>query len=150
MANTLTSLLFHIVFSTKNREPWIKTDVEQRLWAYLGGIARQNDLQPLMIGGMDDHVHLLLGLPPTISVSEAVKQIKGGSSRWVKENLPGFRGFGWQDGYGAFTVSKSHIPDITGYIRDQREHHRKRTFQQEYQVLLERHQIQFDPRYLWD
>jgi len=150
MANTFTSLHYHIVFSTKSRERWISQDIEARVWAYLGGIARENDLKALCIGGVEDHVHMLLGLPPTVTVSEAMKRIKGGSSGWMKETFPGCQGFAWQDGYGAFTVSKSQVPEVERYIRDQREHHRARTFQEEYRALLERHGIEYDERYLWD
>ncbi len=150
MANTFTSLHYHIVFSTKNREPWIKRSIEERLWAYVGGIAKQNRMKPISIGGTDDHIHLLVGFPPTISVSEALKHLKGGSSGWIKDNLPGCRSFAWQDGYGAFTVSQSNLDEVEKYIRGQREHHRVRTFQEEYRALLQRHGIVCDERYLWD
>ena len=112
------------------------------VWACLGGIARKNDLKPLLLGGVDDHVHLLLGLPPTASVSKALKAFKGGSSGWIKETLPGCGGFGWQDGYAAFTVSKSQVSEVEEYIRNQREHHLVKTFQEEYRALLNRHGIQ--------
>ncbi len=150
MANTFTSLHYHIVFSTKHREPWIRRDFEPRLWAYLAGVANHNDLKPLAIGGMEDHLHLLLGLPATVCVSEAVKRLKGGSSGWIKENLPGCLGFAWQDGYGAFSVSKSQIHEVDAYIRDQREHHRVRSFQEEYRAFLDKHGIRYEERYLWD
>jgi len=150
MANTFSSLHYHIIFSTKQREPWIRREIEERLWAYLGGIASQVEVKPLVIGGMEDHVHILLGMPPSISVSEAVKRIKGGSSVWIKENLPGCRSFVWQDGYGAFTVSKSQMLEVAEYIRNQREHHRYKTFQEEYRAFLDRHEIAYDERYLWD
>ena len=125
-------------------------EIQERIWAYLGGIAQQNNLEPLLIGGMDDHVHLLLGVPPRIAVSEALKQLKGGSSGWIKQNIPGCRGFGWQDGYGAFTLSKSQEPAVKDYIRNQGTHHRKKTFQQEYRELLDRHEIKYIERYVWD
>jgi REP element-mobilizing transposase RayT len=128
MANTFTCLQYHIVFSTKHREPWICLEIQERVWACLGGIARENDLKPLLLGGVDDRVHLLLGLPPTARVSEVLKAIKGGSSRWIKETLPGCASFGWQDGYAAFTVSKSQVSEVGEYIRNQREHHRVKTF----------------------
>ena len=150
MANTFTSLHYHVIFSTKHREPWIGREQEDRVWAYLGGIARQAEIKPLLIGGMEDHIHMLLGLPPTITVSEALKRIKGGSSGWVKENFPGCQGFGWQDGYGAFTVSKSQLSDLEDYIRKQREHHRFKTFQEEYRAFLDKHGITYNERYLWD
>lgn len=150
MANTYTALHYHVIFSTKNREPWITTEHEQRLWAYRGGIARENEMKPLMIGGIENHVHLLLGISPVLAVSKAVQLIKVGSSAWVKETLPGMRGFGWQDGYGAFTVSKSHLPEVAEYVGGQRQHHQGRTFEQEYRALLEKHGIEFDERYILD
>lgn len=150
MANTYTCLHYHVIFSTKHRERWITQDIEQRMWSYLGGIGSQNNLKPLLIGGVDDHVHMLLSMPPSISVSEALKRIKGGSSGWVKDNFPGLKGFGWQDGYGAFTVSGSQIPEVDEYIRNQREHHRLKTFQEEYRAFLDKHEIEYDERYLWD
>jgi putative transposase len=150
MANTFTCLHYHVVFSTKHREPWLRPEVRERVWAYLGGIARENKVVPLLIGGMDDHVHMLLGIPPTLCLSEAVKQVKGGSSGWIKQNFPGCRGFSWQDGYGAFTVSKSQDEAVNEYIRNQQEHHRVKSFQEEYRELLRRHEIKFDERYLWD
>jgi REP element-mobilizing transposase RayT len=150
MANTFTSLHYHIVFSTKNREPWIRQDIEQRVWSYLGGIARENDMKALMIGGIENHVHLLLGVPPTLALSKAVQLIKGGSSVWMKETLPGLGGFGWQDGYAAFTVSKSLVPEMDAYVRSQREHHRIKTFEEEYRAFLVKHEIPFEERYLFD
>src|ERR1035438_3641130 len=94
MANTFTCLHYHIVCSTKHREPGLRPELRERVWAYLGGIARQHDLTPVLVGGMDDHIHILLGMPATVTVSEALKRIKGGSSGWIKENLTGCRGLG--------------------------------------------------------
>jgi REP element-mobilizing transposase RayT len=131
MANIYTSLHFHIVFSTKNREPWINTEIEQRIWEYLGGIARTNQMKALQIGGIEDHVHLIVGMRPTMSVSEAVQLLKRGSSKWIHETFPSLAGFAWQDDYGAFTVSKSQLPDVIQYAANQRAHHRVRTFQEE-------------------
>ena len=140
----------HIIFSTKNRGPWIRADIESRVWSYLGGIARENDMRALLVGGMENHVHLLLGVPPTIAVSKAVQLIKGGSSAWLKDAFPGLKGFGWQDGYGAFTVSKSLVPEVEAYIRSQREHHRTKSFEEEYRAVLVKHGIEFDERYVFD
>lgn len=150
MANTFTSLHCHIIFSTKNREPWLRTDIEERVWSYLGGIARENGMKAGMIGGIENHVHLLLGIPPTLAISKATQLIKGGSSAWIKETFPGLPGFGWQDGYGAFSVSKSQVPDVTEYIRGQREHHRVKSFEEEYRAFLDKHEIQYDERYVFD
>jgi REP element-mobilizing transposase RayT len=150
MANTYTSLHYHVVFSTKHREALIAPAVEPRLWAYLGGIARENDMRPLCIGGVEDHVHLLLGLPPSLAVSKAVQLIKGGASKWVHDTFPELRTFAWQDGYGAFTLGKSQIPDTVAYIQKQREHHRARTFKDEYLAFLRKHEIEYDERYVFD
>ena len=150
MANTYTSLHYHIVFSTKNRERWITPDIEQRIWAYLGGIAKENKMTPIQIGGIEDHIHILLGAPATLAPSKIAQLIKGGSSAWIHDTFPKMRGFAWQDGYGAFTVSKSNVPDIRTYVQNQREHHRTKTFQEEYIALLQRHEIEYDERYLWD
>lgn len=149
MANTYTSLHYHIVFSTKNRELWIEPGVEQRIWAYLGGIAKQNKMKPLQIGGIDDHVHLLLGAPAVLAPAKIAQLIKGGSSAWIQETFPRMKGFGWQDGYGAFTVSTSNMPSVIEYIQGQREHHRTKSFQEEYRALLKRHEIEIDERYVW-
>lgn len=150
MANTYTSLHYHFVFSTKNRERWISQEIETRVWSFMGGIARENKMFPLMIGGVDDHVHLLLIAPATLSPSKIAQLIKGGSSSWIHGTFENLKSFKWQDGYGAFSVSKSSIPDVTEYIRNQRDHHRTRTFQEEYLAFLQRHEVQYDERYLWD
>jgi len=149
MANTYSSLHYHIFFSTKRRERWIKLEIAERLWAYLGGIARQKEMTALKVGGIEDHVHLVLGLPPTLAPSKAVQLLKGGSSLLVHENFPALSGFGWQDGYGAFTVSGSNLPEVIRYVECQPEHHRRHTFQDEYRALLDKHGIDYDERYLW-
>jgi REP element-mobilizing transposase RayT len=149
MANTFTCLHYHVIFSTKNREPWISRDIEERLWRFLGGIARENGMKALQIGGMPDHVHLALALPPTQTVSKALQLLKGGSSKWIKDALPDLRGFAWQDGYAAFCVSKSNLPEVIAYIQNQREHHRTKSFHDEFLSFLKRHEIEFDERYLW-
>src|SRR6266853_6999889 len=140
MANTYTSLHYHIVFSTKNRDPF--------LVAYLGGIARENGMNALEVGGMTDHVHLLLSIPASLAVSKAVQLIKGGSSHWLKVTFPNMIDFAWQDGYAAFTVSQSQLNDTQAYIRSQPEHHRTKTFIEEYRAFLARHRIEYDDRYL--
>lgn len=149
MANTYTSLHYHVLFSTKNRERWISPEIAQRLWAYLGGIAREKDMMALKVGGVEDHVHLVLGLPPTLAPSKAAQLLKGGSSIWIHENFPALSAFRWQDGYGAFTVSKSNLLEVIRYVEGQREHHRRKTFQEEYRALLDKHAIKYDQRYLW-
>ncbi len=149
MANTFTSPHYHVIFSTKDREPWLRQDIEQRVWAYLGGIARENNLKALLVGGIENHVHLLLGIPASMSVSKALQLVKGGSSGWMKETFPGMPGFGWQDGYAAFTVSKSQLPEVENYIRGQREHHRIKSFEEEYRAFLDKHQIDYAEEYVF-
>jgi putative transposase len=149
MANTYAALHYHIVFSTKHREPWIAENHEAQIWSYLGGIARDGGMTSLSIGGLEDHLHLVLGLPPTLTVSRAVQLLKGASSRWIRESIPELAAFSWQDGYGAFTISRSMLPATVAYVERQRERHQARTFQEEFRALLERHDIAYDERYVW-
>jgi putative transposase len=143
------SAYFHCVFSTKERRRLITPDLRERLWPFLGGIARQNKMKALEIGGVEDHVHILLSLPATITVSKAMQLIKGSSSKWVHETFPEHRQFAWQEEYGAFSVSVSQLEKTVEYIREQPEHHRKMTFQDEFLVLLKRHRVEYDERFLW-
>ena len=116
MANTYTSLQIHVVFSTKNREPWITPSVENQVWSYLGGICRAHGVKAQQIGGVDDHVHLLVGFPPTLALSEWIKRLNGESSNWISKELPQMRGFAWQDGYAAFSVGQSQVDTTIRYI----------------------------------
>jgi len=143
------SSLYHCVWSTKERRPLITPDIEERLWSYMGGIARRNKMKAIAIGGMQDHVHVLLSLHQTIAVSKAVQLIKGGSSKWVHDEYPQHRDFAWQDGYGAFSIGISQLDVTVRYIRNQKEHHATRDFQAEFIAFLERNQVEYDPRYLW-
>ncbi len=106
-------------------------------------------MTPIKIGGVEDHVHVVVGMPPTMAVSKAVQLLKGGSSIWLHETFPESADFAWQDGYSEFTVSKSQLPDLIEYVTNQREHHRRRTFQEEYRAFLDRHGVEYDERYLW-
>lgn len=150
MGNTYASLRYHFVFSTKLREPWIRHEIEDRVWNCLGGFAREVGMSPILVGGMPDHIHMAVGAPPTIVLSKAMQHIKGGSSKWMKEAFPEMKKFAWQDGYGVFSVSKSNLAALTMYIANRREHHRKKTFKEEFITLLQRHGIEYDERYLWD
>ena len=150
MANTCISLNIHIIFSTKDRAPMIDVEWRERLWAYLGGISRENKMKALEIGGVADHVHMLVSLPSTLSAAKAVQLLKGNSSKWINETFPGKSRFQWQEGYGAFSVSSSQIKVTIEYIRGQEEHHRKKTFQEEYLAFLKRHGVSYDERYLWE
>jgi len=152
MANTYSALFFHVIFSTKNREKAVRQDMEARVWAYLGGIARENDFTALSIGGTGNHVHLLLSLPPNLAISTAMQLLKGGSSAWIKDafpKVPGIRHFAWQDGYAAFSVSKSQLDEVKIYIEGQRQHHRVKTFEEEYRAFLSKNHITKDEKYLW-
>jgi REP element-mobilizing transposase RayT len=143
------SSYFHCVFSTKERRRFISPELRERLWPFLGGIARQNKMKAIEIGGVDDHIHLLISLPATMPVSKAMQLIKGGSSKWVHETFPDQRQFAWQDEYGAFSVSVSQLDKIIQYIKNQEEHHRRVTFQEEFLALLNKHRIEYDAQYLW-
>jgi len=149
MANTYSSLHYHLIFSTKNREPWLVPDMEQRIWEFIGGIARAHRMTALQVGGIEDHIHALVTAPPTIAPFQIAQYLKADSSKWIHEEFPTLRNFWWQDGYGAFTVSKSNIPKVIKYIQNQREHHRKRTFQEEYLEFLRENGVDYDERYLW-
>ena len=140
----------HCVFSTKERRRLITPALAQRLWPFLGGIARQHKMKAIEIGGVEDHVHLLLSLPSTLAIAKALQLIKGGSSKWVHETFPEHRLFGWQEKYGAFSVSVSQLDNIIRYIKGQAEHHEKMTFQEEFLALLKKHRIEYDERYLWE
>ena len=141
---------YHCVISTKGRQPLISTELRERLWPFLGGIARQNRMKAIEVGGMADHIHLLLSLPVTLSIAKALQLIKGGSSKWVHETFPQHRLFGWQVKYGAFGVSVSQLDTIIQYIKGQEVHHRKMTFQEEFLALLKKHRVEYDECYLWD
>jgi REP element-mobilizing transposase RayT len=144
------SSYFHCVFSTKGRVPLITPTLSPRLWPFLGGIARQNEMKAVEIGGVSDHVHILLSLPPSVSIAKAMQLIKGGSSKWVHETFPDLRLFRRQEKYGAFSVSVSQLDKIRKYIKNQEEHHRKMTFQEEFLALLKKHGLKYDERFLWD
>jgi putative transposase len=150
MPSTFTNLLYHIVFSTKQREPLITEDFREELYKYIGGIIRAEDGILIEIGGIDDHVHLVAKLKPSMAVSEYLNKIKSNSSKWVNENKKSARRFAWQEGYAAFTVSESQVPPVREYIQNQEVHHKKISFQQEFIALLERHGISYDPQYIWD
>lgn len=150
MANTYTSLHYHFTFSTKNREPWITQEIEERVWADIGGIARKHKMTAIQVGGIEDHIHAIILAPPTVAPSQIAQSLKGDSSKWMHEELSNMRGFEWQVGYGGFTVSKSQVPDLIRYINNQLEHHRKKTFQDEYLDLLKKHGVDYDERYLWN
>jgi len=147
MAHTYNSNYHHVVFSTKGRLRQIRPELQPKLWAYMGGIARSNGFKAIEIGGMPDHAHLLLSLPGKLDIAKAVQLIKGGSSKWVHDS--GQRLFEWQEGYGSFTIGVSQIETTVRYIRNQERHHRKMTFEEEFVRFLKKHGIDYDERYVF-
>jgi len=147
MSHTYVCELVHCVFSTKQRRPLIRPEFQNELWSFLGGIARKNGFKALIFGGTENHVHILLSLPATMAVAKAVQLVKGASSRWLNETHAAH--FEWQQGYGAVTVSISQKGQTIAYIQAQAEHHRKRSFEEEFIAFLKRHDVEYDPRYVW-
>ncbi len=150
MPQSLSSILVHLVFSTKHREPLITPQIELELYPYLAAVFREHNSPSLSIGGSADHLHALFALGRSIAVAGLVEQIKTGSSKWIKTKGNEFRNFHWQRGYGAFSIGQSNVSAVKKYIRNQKTHHRRVTFQDEYRKLLNRYEIDFDERYLWD
>jgi REP element-mobilizing transposase RayT len=150
VAVTYTKLYYHIVFSTKNRGRFITDAIEDELHKYISGIVRGLGGSCIEINGAADHVHILAILPPKIAVSDALRDIKANSSKWVHDKWTERRTFGWQDGFAAFTVSKSQVEPVRQYIRDQKGHHVERDFKAELLALLIKHDVEYDERYLWD
>ncbi len=149
MATTYTSLLYHLVFSTRDRLPLITQDVQEPLYQFVGGLVRHQRGALLGAGGMPDHIHLLASLPPSKSLSTYLRHIKSESSRWMNESqVRSF--FAWQKGYGAFSVSPSQVPVLLRYIQNQATHHQDRSFQTEFLALLAKHRIQAEEDHLWD
>jgi REP element-mobilizing transposase RayT len=148
MSHTYCCSLFHCVFSTKERRKTILPEIQPRLWAYLGGIAREHQMTALGIGGTEDHVHLLLSLSSSRSIAAAMREVKSASSRWMHETCA-LEGFEWQEGYGAFSIGWTQVAATLAYIARQKEHHQRRDFQAEYIAFLKKHGIEYDPRYVW-
>jgi REP element-mobilizing transposase RayT len=149
MPHAFASLLTHAIFSTHKREPTLTPELVGRLFPYMGGIVRDLKGTALVINGPVDHVHLLLSLPTSLSIAELVRVLKANSSRWVHEQFPERRLFGWQAGYAAFTVSNSRLEPVRQYIAAQQEHHRKVTFQEEFVSFLKKHGLAYDEKELW-
>ncbi len=144
-----TALFYHIVFSTKERRSMLSQDILPRVCQYMGGIARNLKGQILVGNGAPDHIHLLGTIPATATVAEFVGKVKANATGWIHETQEDLREFAWQDGYAAFSVSPSVLPHVKQYIRTQQEHHRKMSFQEELVVLLEKHGVEYDKRYIW-
>ncbi len=151
MAQSLAKILVHAVFSTKERRPFLRDKpLRDELHHYLGGILANIDCQPLIIGGTEDHIHFLCALSRTHDASSVIKEVKRGSSLWLKAKGPGWADFAWQNGYGIFSIGFSQIETVRHYIAGQEEHHRKMSFQDELRELLRRYAVGFDERYVWD
>lgn len=149
MAHTLARLMIHAVFSTKERRPFLDTDVRRELFPYLGSVISRLKGKPILINGSRDHVHLLFLLPPSLPLSDIMEKLKANSSKWVHERWPNRPRFGWQEGYAAFSVSESNVEEVRLYIAKQDEHHRERTFQEELLAFLKKHRVEYDPRFVF-
>ncbi len=147
MSDTFSSLTYHLVFSTKDRLPLMTRDVRERLFPYIGGIVRNLGGTVVAVGGMPDHLHLVSTLPTSIAIADAVRTIKANASKWTNEQFAASK-FGWQRGYGAFSISRSLVPVVVEYVRNQAQHHRDRSFEDELGVLLRVHGIDFDSKHL--
>lgn len=147
MAGSFTNLTFHVVFSTKERRTVLNADLRNALFPYVQGILQNMKGHLIEGGGVDDHVHLLIRLHQDVAVSDCVRTIKANSSKWLREEHDP-RWIGWQDGYGAFSVSQSLIPNVRSYIQTQEQHHARTSFQDEFRTLLRRHEIEFDEQYI--
>jgi len=146
LSHTRVENIIHVVFSTKERRKTIPLEMKERLWAYMGGICKKDKIFVHAIGGMEDHVHLLLQIPPTLSLAKAVLNVKAYSSKWMSGQ--GSK-FAWQEGYGGFSISRSDFRTVSEYIRNQEQHHAKMSFEEEFVSLLKQHGIEYDPRYVF-
>jgi putative transposase len=147
--STYVSNLVHFAWATANREPLIHKSWRDRLYGYIGGILENKKAKLIAAGGVEDHIHVFASLPATLSISEAASTMKANSSRWIHENAPQSKGFDWQTGYGAFSVSRSAAPRVKAYVQNQEEHHRERSFDDEFKALLEKHGMSYEDRYLF-
>ena len=151
MPQSLSNVLIHLVFSTKNREPYLRTpELRGIMTGYMVGILRNIKCPSLIVGAVEDHVHILCSLHRTVTIARLVEELKTSSSMRIKEEGPALRDFHWQNGYGVFSVSPSNVEPVKAYIANQEEHHRNRTYQEEFRLMLERHGIEYDERYVWD
>jgi REP element-mobilizing transposase RayT len=150
MPQSLANILVHVIFSTKNRAPWLHEEIDHELFPYLASACMACDCPAHKIGGTDDHVHLVCSLSRTVAISGLVGDIKASSSKWLKTKGPRFADFTWQAGYGAFSIGQSQLITVKDYIASQREHHRRKTFQVEFRAFLKRYEVAYDERYVWD
>ena len=151
MPHALSNILVHLVFSTADRVPFLKDEkLRADMHHYLGGIVKHHGGNTIIVGGVADHVHLLFVQPKTMSLSELVRELKRGSSLWIKERKPALSEFAWQSGYGAFSTGQTEVDVVRDYITKQEEHHRTRTFQEEYRAFLKKYGVGYDERFLWE
>jgi putative transposase len=151
MGQSLAQIYVHVVFSTKQRRPFLgDTILREKLHAYLAGICRNLGSPALAVGGVEDHVHILSKLGKQANVSDVVREVKRDSSKWVKEQSLSLGEFHWQNGYGAFSISPGHVDELRGYIANQEEHHRRESFQEEFRRVCAKYGVEMDERYVWD
>ena len=150
MPQSLCKNFVHLIFSTKNREPFLKEDIRSEMYSYLGGILRSWDSPSITIGGIQDHIHILFLLSKNHALKKIVEEAKSSSSKWMKTKGTKFSNFYWQNGYGAFSVSQSNVESVRTYIAKQEEHHRRVSFQEEFREFLKRYEVDYDERYVWD
>lgn len=150
MPQSLVKNYVHLVWSTKNRAPLIDKNIKEELYAYMAGISNKLESQVIQIGGIEDHVHILCKLSRKIAMMKLVEEIKSHSSKWIKSKGVSYQNFYWQNGYGGFSVNPKEIDVVINYIKNQEEHHKKRTFQEEYRMFLNQYKMEFDERYVWD
>ena len=150
MPQSLSSILIHLIFSTKNREPFLSPDIDSELYPYVATIFRAMKSPALIINGTSDHVHILFSLSRVLTIADLVEEVKTESSKWIKRKGRSFRNFHWQSGYGAFSIGQSQVPTVKRYIGRQKEHHRRVTFQDEYRKFLKVYEVEYDERYVWD
>lgn len=150
MSQSLAVVLVHLVFSTKNRETAIHPEIEGELHPYMATVFRTLESPSLAINGTSDHIHALFRLGRKIALAKVIEEIKTSSSKWIKTKGPEYGGFHWQNGYGAFSVGQSGVAAVKKYIANQKEHHRRKTFQEEFREFLAKYQVEYDERYVWD
>jgi REP element-mobilizing transposase RayT len=150
MPQSLSSILIHLIFSTKNREPLLSPEIDAELYPYIASIFKAMKSPALIIDGASDHLHTLFSLSRVVTIADLVEEVKTESSKWIKTKGQEFRNFHWQNGYGAFSISQSEVATVKRYIRRQKVHHRRVTFQDEYRRFLAAYEVEYDERYVWD
>jgi REP element-mobilizing transposase RayT len=150
MSQSLAKILIHLIYSTKNRQRLIHDDIRDELHRYTAGILKELESPAILINSVEDHIHILYTHSKNFSLSKIVEEVKRSSSKWIKTKGPGYSGFHWQTGYGVFSVSQSGVNEVVKYIQSQKEHHQRKTFQEEYREFLKRYEVAYDERYVWD